>query len=105
MYDVDFVLISDFIRYRAEIGIVPESPLLNGTNGEIRPKGEMVFVIGRERLDVVAEIANRIRPHQDRFAFYDPLFHGSFISRRNSTTENGRIGPASERLHIGRQPV
>jgi hypothetical protein len=63
----------------------------------------MVFVIGRERVKVVAEIANRVWPVQDRFALHYPLLHGGFISRRNSAAKDRRLGPAPECLHIGRQ--
>jgi hypothetical protein len=63
----------------------------------------MVFIVGREWLNVIAEIADRVWPSQDRFAFDYLLLHRSFISRPNSATENRHLGPAPKCLHIGRQ--
>ena len=102
-HQIGILLDSNPIRYRAEIGIVPKSPLLYRTNGPIRSIGEMVLVVGRKWQDLVAEIANRVWPSQDRFAFQHPLLHGGFIFGLDATAENRCLGPALECRRIGRQ--
>ena len=93
------------IRDRPKFGIVAESPLLYGSDGPIRPKRVIVFLAEAERSDTIAKITNRVWPNQDCFALYYPFLHRSFVSRRNSTAENHRLGPAPECLDVSRQPA
>src|SRR5215467_12909707 len=103
MNDLGILLVSSRIRSRAKLGVIAKSPLLYCTNGPIRSIGEMVFVVGGKRENLIAEIADRVWPAQDCFAFDHPVLHRSFISRLNSTAENRCLGPAPECRGIGRQ--
>jgi hypothetical protein len=57
--NVCFLVPSVSVRYRTEVGVVPKGPLLSGTYRIIRPERQAVFG-NRERLDIVAEVADRV---------------------------------------------